>query len=134
MTTIIGPNGCGKSTLLKTMGRIVKQKNGKVYLQDQDLHTIPTKEIAKQLALLPQNPIAPGELKVEELISYGRYPHRKNVNKRSAEDTEVIEWALEITKTATISQSSNCKFIGRSETKSMVGDGVSTGDRGSFVR
>lgn len=100
VTTIIGPNGCGKSTLLKTMGRIVKQKNGKVYLQDQDLHTIPTKEIAKQLALLPQNPIAPGELKVEELISYGRYPHRKNVNKRSAEDTEVIEWALEITKTA----------------------------------
>ncbi|EMA6344374.1 ABC transporter ATP-binding protein [Bacillus cytotoxicus] len=100
VTTIIGPNGCGKSTLLKTMGRIVKQKSGKVYLQDQDLHTIPTKEIAKQLALLPQNPIAPGELKVEELISYGRYPHRNNVNKRSSKDTEVIEWALEITKTA----------------------------------
>lgn len=54
VTTIIGPNGCGKSTLLKTMGRILKQKSGKVYLQGQDLHTIPTKEIAKQLALLPQ--------------------------------------------------------------------------------
>jgi len=69
VTTIIGPNGCGKSTLLKTMGRILKQKSGKVYLQGQDLNTIPTKEIAKQLALLPQTPIAPGELKVEELIS-----------------------------------------------------------------
>ena len=43
------------------MGRILKQKSGKVYLQGQDLHTIPTKEIAKQLALLPQTPIAPGE-------------------------------------------------------------------------
>jgi len=100
VTTIIGPNGCGKSTLLKTMGRILKQKSGKVYLQGQDLNTIPTKEIAKQLALLPQTPIAPGELKVEELISYGRYPHRNNVNKLTSKDKEMIDWALEITKTS----------------------------------
>ncbi len=100
VTTIIGPNGCGKSTLLKTMGRILKQKSGKVYLQGQDLNTIPTKEIAKQLALLPQNPIAPGELKVEELISYGRYPHRNNVNKLTSKDKEMIDWALDITKTS----------------------------------
>jgi len=97
VTTIIGPNGCGKSTLLKTMGRILKQKSGKVYLQGQDLHTISTKQIAKQLALLPQNPIAPSELKVEELISYGRYPHRNNVNKLSSKDKEMIEWAMGIT-------------------------------------
>ncbi|HDR7658523.1 MULTISPECIES: ABC transporter ATP-binding protein [Bacillus] len=100
VTTIIGPNGCGKSTLLKTMGRILKQKSGKVYLQGQDLNTIPTKEIAKQLALLPQTPIAPGELKVEELISYGRYPHRNNVNKLTSKDKEMIDWALDITKTS----------------------------------
>lgn len=100
VTTIIGPNGCGKSTLLKTMGRILKQKSGKVYLQGQDLNTMPTKQIAKQLALLPQNPIAPGELKVEELISYGRYPHRNNVNKLSPKDKEMIDWALDITKTS----------------------------------
>ncbi|MEH6940620.1 ABC transporter ATP-binding protein [Bacillus sp. JJ722] len=99
ITTIIGPNGCGKSTLLKTIGRILKQKNGKVYLQDQDLSKIPTKQIAKYLALLSQNPIAPSQLKVEELISYGRYPHRNNVNKMTLKDQEIIEWAMEITKT-----------------------------------
>ncbi|WP_251553384.1 ABC transporter ATP-binding protein [Neobacillus muris] len=98
ITTIIGPNGCGKSTVLKTMGRILKQKQGKVYLQGKDLQTIPTKQIAKQLALLSQNPIAPGQLKVEELITYGRYPHRNNVNKLTAKDKEVLEWAMEITK------------------------------------
>ncbi|TYR81422.1 ABC transporter ATP-binding protein [Priestia megaterium] len=99
ITTIIGPNGCGKSTLLKTMGRILKQQNGKVFLQGQDLQTLPTKQIAKHLALLPQNPIAPAQLKVEELISYGRYPHRKNTNKLSPEDKEMIEWAMDVTKT-----------------------------------
>ncbi|MBT2673829.1 ABC transporter ATP-binding protein [Streptomyces sp. ISL-14] len=82
VTTIIGPNGCGKSRLLKTIGRILKQKSGSVYLQGQELHKIHTKQIAKHLALLPQNPVAPAQLKVEELISYGRYPHRNNVKKR----------------------------------------------------
>lgn len=99
ITTIIGPNGCGKSTLLKTMGRILKQKTGKVYLQGKDLNTIHTKQVAKLLTLLPQNPIAPSQLKVEELISYGRYPHRKNVNKLLTEDSEAIKWAMDITKT-----------------------------------
>jgi iron complex transport system ATP-binding protein len=99
VTTTIGPNGYGKSTLLKTIGRILKQKSGSVFLQGQDLHRIHTKQIAKLLALLHQNPVSPAQLKVEELISYGRYPHRNNVNRLTKEDKETIEWAMDITKT-----------------------------------
>lgn len=55
--------------------------------------------LSNQLALLPQNPVTPAQLKVEELISYGRYPHRNNVNKLTKEDKESIEWAMDITKT-----------------------------------
>lgn len=99
VTTIIGPNGCGKSTLLKTMGRILKQSKGTIYLQDQALHAMSTREIAKQLAMLPQHPVAPTELTVEELISYGRFPHRKNLNKITGTDRDMIRWAMDITKT-----------------------------------
>ncbi|WP_050613490.1 ABC transporter ATP-binding protein [Bacillus testis] len=99
ITTIIGPNGCGKSTLLKTIGRILKKQGGQIYIQDQNIDQIPTKEIAKKLAVLAQSPSAPGELKVEELISYGRYPHRKNVNRLTARDKEMIEWAMTVTNT-----------------------------------
>lgn len=99
ITTIIGPNGCGKSTLLKTIGRILKKDKGHIYLQEQDMQDLSTKEIAKRLAVLSQSPSAPFQLKVEELISYGRYPHRKNVNRLSKRDTEMIEWAMEVTNT-----------------------------------
>nr|WP_106781949.1 ABC transporter ATP-binding protein [Lysinibacillus timonensis] len=99
VTTIIGPNGCGKSTLLKTIGRILKKQGGQIYIQDQNMDHIQTKNIAKQLAILSQSPTAPGELKVEELISYGRYPHRKNVNRLTAKDKEMIEWAMTVTNT-----------------------------------
>jgi iron complex transport system ATP-binding protein len=98
ITTIIGPNGCGKSTLLKTMGRIIKPNRGVVYLKKENLSKMPTKKIAKTLALLPQNPVAPPELKVEELVSYGRFPHSKKMNKLTSKDKEIIEWAISITK------------------------------------
>ena len=99
ITTIIGPNGCGKSTLLKTIGRILKKEHGDIYLQEQNMQSISTKEIAKKLAILSQSPSAPFQLKVEELISYGRYPHRKNVNRLSKKDQEMIEWAMGVTQT-----------------------------------
>ena len=99
ITTIIGPNGCGKSTLLKTIGRILKKEHGDIYLQEQNMQSMSTKEIAQKLAMLSQSPSAPFQLKVEELISYGRYPHRKNVNRLSKKDQEMIEWAMEVTQT-----------------------------------
>lgn len=99
ITTIIGPNGCGKSTLLKTIGRIIKKDCGEIYLQEQNINGLSTKEIAKYVAILSQSPTAPFQLKVEELISYGRYPHRKNVNRLTKKDQEMIEWAMEATNT-----------------------------------
>ncbi|MGN4123813.1 ABC transporter ATP-binding protein [Lysinibacillus sphaericus] len=99
VTTIIGPNGCGKSTLLKTIGRILKKQQGTVYLQEQNMQSLSSKDIAKKLAILSQTPVAPGQLKVEELVAYGRYPHRNNVNRLTKKDEEMIEWSLSVTNT-----------------------------------
>ena len=100
ITTIIGPNGCGKSTLLKTLGRILKKESGDVFLQQENMNSLSTKEIAKKLALLAQTPSAPGQLTVEQLVAYGRYPHRKNLGRLTKDDDEKINWALNMTKTA----------------------------------
>ncbi|MDU1320675.1 MAG: ABC transporter ATP-binding protein [Clostridium botulinum] len=98
ITTIIGPNGCGKSTVLKTIGRILKPKEGLVYLNGDDIRNLSTKEVAQKMAILPQSPQAQGGLTVGELVSYGRFPHKKGLGKLSPEDKKVIEWALDITK------------------------------------
>ncbi|APC84788.1 ABC transporter ATP-binding protein [Clostridium botulinum] len=98
ITTIIGPNGCGKSTVLKTVGRILKPKEGLVYLNGDDIRNLSTKEVAQKMAILPQSPQAQGGLTVGELVSYGRFPHKKGFGKLSSEDKKVIQWALDITK------------------------------------
>ncbi|MFD0674557.1 ABC transporter ATP-binding protein [Cohnella sp. GCM10027633] len=97
ITALVGANGSGKSTILKSMARILNPVDGGVYLDGKLIHRQPTKEVAKQLAILPQNPTAPEGLTVRELVSFGRYPHQKGFGNLSAEDNRMIEWALQAT-------------------------------------
>ncbi len=97
ITTIIGPNGCGKSTFLKTLGRILGIKKGCIYLDGEEIHKLPTRELAKKLAILPQTPQAPDGLTVEELVSYGRFPYQKGLGRLTEEDKGIVAWAIEAT-------------------------------------
>lgn len=98
ITSIIGPNGCGKSTVLKAVGRILKPKQGLVYLSGEDIRKLSTKDVAKKMAILPQTPTAPSGLTVSELVAYGRFPHQKGFGKLTPEDKAVVRWALSVTK------------------------------------
>lgn len=94
VTVLIGPNGCGKSTLLKGLARLLKPKVGTVYLNSVSLAKLPTKKIAKDLGILPQNPIPPEGLTVRELVAQGRYPHQTWLQQWSSEDEQITEQAL----------------------------------------
>lgn len=97
ITTIIGSNGCGKSTILKTIARIIQPKSGEIYINNINLKDQSPKEIAKNMAVLPQSPQAPSGLTVEELIAYGRFPHQKGFGKLKKEDNDIVTWALKST-------------------------------------
>ena len=99
ITTIIGSNGCGKSTLLKALTRILPVQAGAVYLDGQAIAQLPTKEVARKLALLPQVLEATEGISVYELVSYGRFPHQNGLGYLSDLDREKINWALEVTQT-----------------------------------
>lgn len=100
VTAIIGPNGCGKSTFLKTATRILKPKCGQVILDGKRIANENTKQLAKKMAILPQNPEITKGLTVAELVSYGRYPYQKHFGKLTKNDLQVINWALEVTGTS----------------------------------
>lgn len=92
ITTIIGANGCGKSTLLKALTRIHKIKDGTITIDGHDIAHLPTKEIAKKIALLPQVLEATEGITVYELISYGRFPHQKYLGNLTNDDRSKIHW------------------------------------------
>lgn len=97
ITALIGANGSGKSTILKTMCRIMQPEKGAVILDGKSIHSLPGKEVARLLTVLPQNPESPEGLTVRELVSYGRNPYKKGFSKLNEEDHSIIDWALEMT-------------------------------------
>ncbi|RKN84953.1 ABC transporter ATP-binding protein [Paenibacillus ginsengarvi] len=97
ITALVGANGSGKSTILKTMARIMKPQKGGVFLDGKSIHQMQTKEVAKQLAILPQNPVAPEGLTVSELVAFGRFPHQRGFGSLGKEDKEMVAWALDVT-------------------------------------
>ena len=71
ITAFIGPSGCGKSTFLKTLARINKPKAGEIFINKKDIKKINEKNIAKEVAFLPQGPVCPSGLTVRELVAFG---------------------------------------------------------------
>ena len=97
ITAIIGPNGCGKSTLLRAFARLLAPLAGVVLLDGTDVHRRPTREVARELGLLPQGATCPDGLTVEDLVARGRHPHRGRWRPWSAEDQGQVDAALDQT-------------------------------------
>lgn len=99
-TAVVGPNGCGKSTLLLTLGRLLRPAAGQVRLHGRDLHDYPARDLARMLAFLPQQPLAPDGIRVRDLVMRGRQPYRRFLLPADAEDHAAVEAALAATGTA----------------------------------
>ena len=95
VVSIIGPNGSGKSTLLKAVSRLIPYHTGTVTLEGTDLKTMSAKQVARKMCMLSQKNQAPSDMTVIDLVSYGRYPHKKWFEKLNQEDMDIVHWALE---------------------------------------
>lgn len=94
---IIGPNGCGKSTLLKALVRLIRPKNGAIILDGVSINTLPTRQVATMVGLLPQTPNSPEGLSVADLVSRGRYPYHGFAGGWTREDERAVAHALNVT-------------------------------------
>ena len=97
ITAIVGPNGCGKSTLLRALARLLTPREGTVLLDGEDLHRLPTRDVARRIGLLPQSPIAPAGITVAELVSRGRTPHQRILRPWTPADEAAVFSALHST-------------------------------------
>jgi iron complex transport system ATP-binding protein len=97
VTALVGPNGCGTSTTLQALARLLLARTGTVYLDGRAIATLPGREIARRLAVLPQSPATPDAVTVRELVEQGRFPHAGTLRMLRRQDHAAIERAIEAT-------------------------------------
>lgn len=71
---IIGPNGSGKTTLLRVLSRAIVPMKGEIFVDGKNIRTRPLKELAKDIAVVSQNPPL-SHMSVEEFVLLGRIPY-----------------------------------------------------------
>jgi iron complex transport system ATP-binding protein len=96
VTALVGPNGSGKSTLLKGLADQLALDEGTVLLDGSDIHSLGTKELARNLGLLSQENVSPDSITVEDLVGHGRYPHRGFFDALTDEDARAIDRAISL--------------------------------------
>lgn len=92
--SIIGPNGCGKTTLLRVISRAMRPTAGEVLLDGENIFHTNTKKVARKMAILSQSNNTMSDVTVEKLVSYGRFAHKDFWQGNSAEDKDIIAWAI----------------------------------------
>jgi iron complex transport system ATP-binding protein len=71
---LIGPNGAGKTTIARTVAGLVPYE-GSVRVWGEELGALSRRDIARRIAVVPQNPLIPPDMTVLEYVLLGRTPH-----------------------------------------------------------
>ena len=94
---ILGPNGCGKTTLLKNLNKNLSPHGGCVLIDGTDIDGISKREIAKNIATVPQSNEIRFAFTVREIVTMGRMPFQESFRGETREDLEIIDQAMEQT-------------------------------------
>ncbi len=97
MIGIIGRNGIGKSTLLRTLTGIQPAMQGKIYLFGTESRKINRSGMARIISYVSTESVHIQNLRVEDLVSLGRFPYTNWFGRLTREDIGIIGDAIEHT-------------------------------------
>jgi iron complex transport system ATP-binding protein len=92
--SVLGPNGSGKSTLIKSLQGLLKDTAGEITLLGADLFSLSPREVARQIAFVPQFYEFAFEFSVIDIVAMGRYVHQTRLAGLSPADQRIIRDVL----------------------------------------
>jgi iron complex transport system ATP-binding protein len=96
---LVGPNGSGKSTIIKSLSRILEPTHGQIFLRGQNIKYMKQKDLARLLAVVPQNAVLPSLFTAFEIVLMGRNPHKGFLSYEDENDMAIVRDAMEKTDT-----------------------------------
>ncbi|MEE9134274.1 MAG: ABC transporter ATP-binding protein [Nitrososphaerales archaeon] len=101
---IVGPNGSGKTTLLRVISRVLRPAEGSVTVDGQDPYLIEPIELAKKLAVVPQDSLVSFDFTALEVVMMGRNPHIESFKMEGPRDLQIAKHAMEQTKCLSLAE------------------------------
>lgn len=92
---LIGPNGSGKSTLLDLLTATRSLRRGAIHFQGRPIGGYAKKELARKIALVPQQFAMGFDFTVAEVVLMGRYPHIPRFSNPTARDLDLVDCAMD---------------------------------------
>lgn len=96
---ILGPNGSGKTTLLKILAGLLRPVAGRVLVDGIDMATLRRRDLARRIAVVPQETRLAFDYSVIEVVLMGRYPHLGAFELEGLDDVALARDALAATGT-----------------------------------
>ncbi|MEJ5327108.1 MAG: ABC transporter ATP-binding protein [Candidatus Bathyarchaeia archaeon] len=96
---ILGPNGSGKTTLLKSISRTLKPYRGTILLNEADIYSLKSVDVARQLAVVPQDSSIGFNFAALDIVLMGRNPHMSRFQMESSKDMAIAKKAMLLTNT-----------------------------------
>lgn len=95
VVALLGANGSGKTTLLKLLMGLLKPLTGKITLKGKNLADYSRRELAREVAYVPQTHREAFGYTALEVVLMGRTPHRSFLSRYGASDERIAWEALE---------------------------------------
>jgi iron complex transport system ATP-binding protein len=92
---LAGPNGAGKTTLLRVASRVLEPSAGCVRLRGRPVRELSRRELARELAVVPQDVQIAFPFRASEVVLMGRSPHLGAFGYESREDVALARDAME---------------------------------------
>ena len=91
---LLGPTGSGKSTLVRLLSGVLRPASGRVSLGERDLATVSARDLARRVAVVPQETALDFPFSVLEVVLMGRAPHLGGFGFEGDRDLEAAELAM----------------------------------------
>jgi iron complex transport system ATP-binding protein len=103
-SALIGTNGVGKTTLLRIAAGVLRPVSGNVVLRGRPMEAIPLREVARTIALVPQQLELPFDFTVQQVVEQGRTPYIGRLRGPGRSDRIAVDRALDLADVSSLRQ------------------------------
>ncbi len=104
MVGLLGPNGSGKTTLMRLLSGALQPRSGQILLEGRKLRQWRRREIARRVAVVPQELHVPFAFSTEQMVMFGRTPYQRFFQSPGERDRQIVQEAMEAAGVASLAE------------------------------